>query len=380
MEKFDYIIAGTGAAGLQLAWFMSRDEWFDDKRILLLDRDEKNSNDRTWCFWERGAGDWDAVVKRSWDHVSFSGENFSKTFELDQHKYKMILSADFYAYVKSALEGKKNFEFINASVESFIEQSDEIVVQTDKVSFKASNVFSSILRPDVIEKAKQDLWLSQHFKGWFIKSKTPVFNEKVAVMMDYSVAQKGNTRFMYVLPFSPYEALVEYTLFSADLLEEKEYEEEIKLYLKGIGCDDFDILETERGQIPMTMHPFWKANTPRLLNIGTAGGWTKASSGYTFYFSLKKSKALCEFLKTSKDLTKFHRTNRFMFYDRVMLDMLVRRNDLGKQFFTSVYAHQPIARVLDFLNEETGILDEARIILFSQPRSELIRSVRRVLF
>ena len=36
---------------------------------------------------------------------------------------------------------------------------------------------------------------------------------------------------MYVLPFSYTEALVEYTLFSKDLLEDKEYEDEIKQYL-----------------------------------------------------------------------------------------------------------------------------------------------------
>jgi lycopene beta-cyclase len=31
----------------------------------------------------------------------------------------------------------------------------------------------------------------------------------------------------------------------------------------------------------MTCYPLEK-NTQRVLNIGTAGGWTKASTGYTF--------------------------------------------------------------------------------------------------
>jgi lycopene beta-cyclase len=182
-----------------------------------------------------------------------------------------------------------------------------------------------------------------------------------------------------MLPISAHEALVEYTLFSSDLLQEKEYDDEIKKYLECMGCTDYQIVETETGQIPMTTYPFWESNSANILHIGTAGGWTKASSGYTFYFTQKKSKALCEFLKTAKDISRFQRTNRFRFYDLVMLDLLVRRNDLGKQFFTSVYKNQPVGRVFDFLNEESSLLDEARIIFSSRPRKELIRSVSRVL-
>ena len=67
--------------------------------------------------------------------------------------------------------------------------------------------------------------LQQHFIGWKIKTSEPAFTADKATFMDFSVAQKGNTRFMYVLPFSKTEALIEYTLFSKDLLPEKEYEE-----------------------------------------------------------------------------------------------------------------------------------------------------------
>ena len=50
--------------------------------------------------------------------------------------------------------------------------------------------------------------------------------------MDFDLPQKQETRFMYLLPFSPNEALVEYTLFSKDLLEDEEYETAINDYLK----------------------------------------------------------------------------------------------------------------------------------------------------
>jgi lycopene beta-cyclase len=379
MERFDFIIAGTGAAGLQLAWFMSRDPWFSDKRVLMIDRDEKKSNDRTWCFWERGEGVWDEVVCKTWHQVFFSGENFSKCFDLGEFSYKMIRSADFYAYVLKEIRSRNNFHFVHARVDDICDGPDGAVVSTPAGNFKGTKVFSSIPAAGAMENARKGLWLSQHFKGWFVKSATPVFDEKVAVMMDYSVEQKGNTRFMYVLPVTPHEALVEYTLFSAGLLDEKEYDDEIKHYLHGLGCFDYQVNETETGQIPMTTYPFWKLNSKNVLYIGTAGGWTKASSGYTFHFSGKKSAALINFVKSNQNLSRFHKNSRFGFYDQVMLDLLVRRNDLGKLFFTSVYKNQPIERVLDFLNEESGIPDEARIILSSQPRVELLKSVMRVM-
>jgi lycopene beta-cyclase len=86
---------------------------------------------------------------------------------------------------------------------------------------------------------------------------------------------------MYVLPTSPTEALLEYTLFSHDLLAKAEYETAIKEYIAQLN---YQLLHNrkEQGSIPMTCYPFWKKIHKKVLNIGTAGGWTKASTGYTF--------------------------------------------------------------------------------------------------
>ena len=96
--------------------------------------------------------------------------------------------------------------------------------------------------------------------------------------MDFEVPQKNNTRFMYVLPFSKHEALVEYTLFSKDLLEDKEYESAIQAYLEDKKAGEVSIVEKEKGSIPMTAYDFSQHNTANLLHIGTAGGWTKAQT------------------------------------------------------------------------------------------------------
>jgi len=56
MQKYDYIITGMGATGLMLAYQMTLDSFFDQKKILLIDKETKDQNDRTWCFWEKGNG------------------------------------------------------------------------------------------------------------------------------------------------------------------------------------------------------------------------------------------------------------------------------------------------------------------------------------
>ena len=180
--------------------------------------------------------------------------------------------------------------------------------------------------------------------------------------MDFSVAQKGNTRFMYVLPFSANEALVEYTLFSKDLLEKTEYETAIENYIEQLGISEYEIIEKEYGNIPMTCYPFWKNNTKNIINIGSAGGWTKASTGFTFKNTTKKSKALMSFLATNKDFRSFQKIDKFWFYDLLLLDILAKRNELGSLIFSSLFQKGNAPLIFKFLDEETSFWEDLQVI------------------
>lgn len=380
MTQYDYIILGAGAAGLQVAWTMSHDPFFQNKKILLIDKVIKEGNDRTWCFWEKGKGNWDDILEASWKTAVFKSIDFHKKFDLKEHTYKMLKSGKFYGYVLDRLSAKKNFTIIQGSVLSQTKYADGYKVNTSIGEFIGRVVLSSILDENVMKESQRDLWLAQHFKGWYIKTDRPSFNSSEVIMMDFDIPQGANTRFMYVLPVNETEALVEYTLFSKDILADAEYDKAIEVYLESLDISNYQIEETEFGVIPMTTFPFDKRNDDRLVFIGTAGGWTKASTGYTFYNSGKMAKKLCDYLKKGRSLKNFSADTRFAFYDKVMLDMLCRKNELGSEFFTSVYRHQNISSILDFLHEESSILEEIKIVLQSSPRVELLRSVRNVVF
>ena len=360
MKHFHYIFTGSGLAALMTVYKMVQSGKFNDKNILLLDENLKKTNDRTWCFWEKGIGNWDKIVSKKWNSVSFSNTNFSRDLDIQPYLYKMIQGLDFYNLVFDLLSKQKNITFLNEKVTDINELENHVYVATENNSFNCEHVFNSIYNKPI--QSKYPI-LQQHFIGWRIKSEEVVFNPEQATFMDFSIAQKGNTRFMYVLPTSKTEALIEYTLFSHSLLAKEEYEKAIEEYIQKLGIEQYEIIEKEQGSIPMTCYPFWKKNTKRVLNIGTAGGWTKASTGYTFKNTDKHSSRLIAFLETNSDFRKFHTKNRFWFYDLLLLDILDRQNELGSHIFSSIFKNGNPNLIFKFLDEETSFSQDIKVIL-----------------
>lgn len=368
MNTYDYIIIGAGAAGLQLAEALGKDPFFKQKSILLLDKDAKQTNDRTWCFWEKGQGDFDEILFKEWKSIFFAGKKLSKEYHIAPYTYKMIKGVDFYARYLKKISVYKNLNFLQEEVISVEEKEHFQVVKTTNNTYSASKVFNSIY--DFKEPLKQQKYpvLQQHFIGWFVKTDKSVFNENTATFMDFSIPQKGNTRFMYVLPFSSTEGLVEYTLFSKSLLEKREYEEAIKTYLSdNLGVENYQITETEKGSIPMTSYNFAQKNTDNMLYIGTAGGWSKASTGYTFMNTTKKVKKLVLHLKANEPLTKFYKKDKFWFYDLLLLDVISKNNAKGGSIFESLFKKRKPQLIFKFLDEETSYFEDFKFISTPSP-------------
>ena len=74
-ERFDYIVLGAGCSGLSLVMHLLSAPALQHKTILLVDRERKERNDRTWCFWEQGQGFFEPVVSKSWEHLSFFSDD-----------------------------------------------------------------------------------------------------------------------------------------------------------------------------------------------------------------------------------------------------------------------------------------------------------------
>lgn len=377
-KHYNYIFTGTGLSALMTVYKMIESGKFKDKTILLIDESSKKTNDRTWCFWEKPNGKWENLISKKWNAALFANEKFRRNLDLKPYQYKMIKGLDFYNFVFESISKEKNITVINQKVISFSETQNQIIIKTQNENFTCDKLFNSIYNKQEVESQSKYPLLQQHFIGWFIKTETEIFNPEQPTFMDFSVQQKGNTRFMYVLPTSKTEALIEYTLFSHKLLEREEYETEIKNYLNKLGINNYELIEKEQGSIPMTSYPFWESNTKNILNIGSSGGWTKASTGYTFKNSDKKSSQLIEFLQVENDFRKFHKINKFWFYDLLLLDILDKNNELGSVIFSSLFKTANPSLIFKFLDEETSILEDIKVIL-KCPKLPFIKALFRSL-
>ena len=363
--KYDYIIAGSGCAGLSLLYRLLIDPVLQSKKILVIDRVQKNENDRTWCFWEEGKGLFESVVIHEWKSLIFKNEDFTRQFDLEKYRYKMIQGKDFYEFVLSYAAGFENVTFKNENIKGITSDAIEAKVETEANIYHSEYLFNStsLFNPKITEENS----LLQHFTGWVIKTKEATFDSKVGTLMDFTLDQKHGATFMYVLPTSPTEALVEYTLFSKSVLPKEEYKTALTHYIKNnLQISDYEITHTEFGIIPMSLAKFERKSDAfnRIINIGTAGGYTKASSGYTFQFVQKNTAQIVKNFLQQKNPNpeKSFDDKRYEWYDRVLLEVILSGKIEGKEIFSMMFSKRSPEDILKFLGNESSILDDLKIV------------------
>lgn len=402
---FDIIFAGAGLSGLTLALELARRPAFQGKKMLLIDRDRKQQNDRTWCFWASDEEPLPPVVFKSWDGCRFFASGFETDMDIAPYRYRMVRGIDFYQWALAELERFPNVQRIQAAITGLDAQTG--LVRTDAGDFTADLVFNSAFiktavlpeanamypnppfsllyrdwgkrdsdlprrrgdaedsPPRLRTSAVEKVFLLQHFKGWIVETPTPAFDPGKVTFMDFRIPQQGETRFVYVLPFSKTHALVEFTVFSPALLAADTYDQELRQYLRDyLKIADFKIEEEEFGVIPMTDFPFPARQEGRVIHIGTAGGFVKASSGYAFKRTQRKVRAFADAWERTgnPDARVFQSPWIFRVFDSIFLRVLHNRNELGSVIFRKLFQKLPSALVLRFLDEDSSALDNLRLV------------------
>ena len=363
--KYDYIITGSGCAGLSLLYRMLIDPVLKSKKILVIDKVQKNENDRTWCFWEEEKGLFESIVTHEWQSLIFKTSDFTRQFDLERYRYKMIQGKYFYDFVLSFAENFENVTFKFENIISIKSDKTQAIVETDQGFYQSQFVFNStsLFNPEI----NTDNSLLQHFTGWVIKTKEATFDSNVGPLMDCTLNQKHGATFMYVLPTISTEALVEYTLFSKHILDKEEYETALKNYIQNdLQITDYEITHTEFGIIPMSLAKFERSTdaSERIVNIGTAGGYTKASSGYTFQFVQKNSEQIIKNLRANinPNPQKSFRDKTYEWYDRTVLEVILSGKMEGKEIFAMMFSKRSPESILKFLGNESTLWDDLKIV------------------
>ena len=359
-NHFDIAIIGLGNAGSHVVLeLLSRAE---NCRIVVIDKFTEDSMHKTWSFWEKGVGKWDHLLHHSWSKAIFKAPNIYDETNIVPYKYKSIQSKDFINHALALCESYKNVTIVHQNVHLVEQNNDLATISCEGISIKAKQVFDSRISKEFFLD-KKALGVNQHFRGWFIKVKKAVFNPDEFIMMDYNLVDCDTTSFTYVLPYDANTALVEFTYFSNQTVEDSDYDFFLKKYInEELKIAEYEITSIEEGSIPMTNYDFSKHNDGKIHKIGTAGGWVKPSTGYSFKSSETKAKQLVSNYIDGVDLSHNLFSKKHQLLDSVLLDVIKNDNSKGPKVFTTLYTRHDIKKIFSFLDEKSTLLDDLKIM------------------
>ncbi|MDN3204609.1 lycopene cyclase family protein [Algoriphagus sediminis] len=360
MKEFDYIFAGAGCAGLSMIYHVLNSP-LKDKRILLIDPHFGEIPNKTWCYWAKEALPIhpEKSLNQHWSKFSLGTKNQNRTYEFDQLKYWHINSKEFYEFILPQINSSDSIEIVQDSVVEIYENDSEAFVRTKSESFSSKYVFDSRLS----EKNNQNSnSLKQVFAGWRVEFDSPVFDPTTFSLMEVDDSSSKDFSFFYVLPHSDRSALIEFTKYDTDRTSLKELKGAIKDYISDkFGDIEYKITFEEDGIIPMsTLHN--SIHSERLIPIGTRAGWTKPSTGYTFFTIQKNCEILLEKLQNGEPLSLTPKESRFKFYDNILLNIAHNWPSQLKTVFLNLFHQNPPDQVFRFLGEQTSLREEFQIL------------------
>lgn len=365
MEKngfFDYIFIGAGASATLLLRSLESRGLLTNKKIALIDADDKRKNDKTYCFWtsldDNIAQNCQQLFSQTWSKISV---NRQEPETLENSRYVHISSIALYDECRRIVE-QHQLVRVHSSVSSIARTENGVQVITENGEFHAETIFDS--RPPAFalpEKNEALLW--QTFIGYIISPSESHNQSDCVDLMDFDIPQDGYTQFMYVLPLPNNRILVEVTRFGIEPITSEQAEPILESYIQG-RFGTYTILETEKGTIPMSTAKIVREKIDGVIPIGGRSGAIKPSTGYAFKKMFQAAEHLAEQLIMKKELTPLKmEPKRFQFYDRLLLLILLQYPALGKPIFSVLFKKNHVFSVFRFLEGKTSIFQDIRILL-----------------
>ncbi len=353
MREFDYVIIGGGCAGLSLAYELEIHEKFKNKTLAIIEPRHDYIRDKTWSFWKVAAHNFEDCVKHSWSNFSINITNQTKYIECDNFPYQSIDSGLFYQKIINTLKKNTNIHFFK---------------NINEISTENSFVFNSV---SDVSDSKNDLW--QHFSGIEIETNIDVFDDQIFNLMDFDCDQRNSVHFFYTLPFSKKNALVETTWVSnLNHPSNQDYSTQLEDYIKNkLKIKNYEIKFKETGAIPL-FHP---KNIKKInqMEIGTAGGMTRLSTGYTFMNIQDQSKYIRENFESIEKVDNFTINSKYKFLDNIFLKVLKKNSGKMPGIFFKMFNCSP-STVINFLSNKSNIYEDFSIIL-KMPKLVFLREL-----
>ncbi len=145
-------------------------------------------------------------------------------------------------------------------------------------------------------------------------------------------------------------------------------------HLRMLGLCGLTVREVEDGIIPMTDAPFTQRPSPRVIRLGTAGGATRPSTGYTFSAMRRQAREIADAsARGAAPIPAAPYPRRHLWMDAVAL----RAWDAGlvsaPEFYDRLFARNPTTRVLRFLDGLTTPYEDLALMR-STPLAAMTRA------
>ncbi len=357
------LVGGGGAASLLLAALDRHD--VTAVKVAVVDPVRKAGQDRTWAFWDTpGDSALEPLLSAQWPQADIVTTEGRRTLDLQPLRYAMVRSGPVYE-LAAAAEKRLGAVRVTEAVGELEEDGTGVTVRgaDGRELVRAGWVLDS--RPRKPEKPGRTSWV-QHFRGWWLEADAPVFDPERAVLMDFRTPQpERGVSFGYVLPVSATFALVEYTEFSPAVLDDAGYDAGLRAYaeLLGLDLEKVTVREVEDGVIPMTDAPFEAQPSARVGRIGTAGGATRPSTGFTFSAMRRQAEEIALALKDGlPPLPQPAYPRRHLWMDAVALRAWDRGDVDPVDFFVRLFDRNPAERVLRFLDGSTTLAEDLAVM------------------
>jgi lycopene beta-cyclase len=363
-QPFDLVILGAGCAGLSLALYLSGNEDYTG-RVLLVDRRACYQPDRTWCFFapDDPALMPEALISHRWSLGLIRQGDRRVRLSLGDKPYVQIDAATFYAYALNRLENDQRFSL--ALGHSITDADILIQAGQTRISLKGHDYGAR----QMVDSRNDRLALDSHprlwqiFFGMELETDEACFNPEEATLMDFLEYGQHPVEFLYTLPTATTRALVEYTVFTEACIDPASLQPGLeKAIIEQWGIRRYRVLRTEQGIIPMGMKSPKPDSTGRVRS-GLVAGAARASTGYAFLRIQRWARACARQVHLHQQVSGFPADAPLSArMDDLFLTVLKQGLIPAPALFMALFQNTPTPALLRFLNDEATLADRARVI------------------
>jgi lycopene beta-cyclase len=366
-HEIDLMILGGGCAGLSLAMRLAKLGARCPQTVIVESR-ERYVNDRTWCFWGTPSAQLTSLVCHRWSRVRVSAESRRLEVDCASSPYEMIPASVFYEAALAAIAANPRIQLVTgASVSGQpVRTGDGWPISTPFGTHSPRWVVDT--RP-VRSPRRGDAVLWQSFYGREVRCDTDRFDAGCATLMDFLPVKDGRVVFVYMLPVTARQALIEVTAFSPEPLGSELLGELLDGVLtKSLAISKSKTVRAESGSLPMGLVKVTEKTHRNWCRAGLAGGGARPASGFAFQRIQRWADQCAEQL--ARGLGPCSQPDdpwRLRAMDDLFLRVLRAHPEAGPGLFMKLFAMQDSGPMIRFLSDCPRWSDCLRIILALPP-------------